>query len=114
MMNVEEALIELGDRPLYKSPYSRVMNVVLKALIPGEGIVTSTRTGQELLAEIYQIKDLELQEKILQKNIGTIRNNDAYKSAILSLSSLIAMGVIVLTLLELSGIRISKILATVF
>jgi hypothetical protein len=103
MMNVEEALIDLGDKPLYKSTYSKVLKAMLNALIPTDTTITMNHTGQELLTEVYQISDPELQEKILEKSVGSVRNSDMYRSSILTLSGMIGLGVIVLTLMELTG-----------
>ena len=102
-MNVEEALIDLGDQPLHKSDYSKVLRAMLNALVPTDKTYTVNHTGQELLADIYQINDRELQERILQKQVGSVRNSDTYRSAVLTLSGLIGVGVILLTLLELTG-----------
>lgn len=109
-MNVEEALIDLGDRPLQKSPYSKVLKAMLNALIPTEEKVTLDRTGQDILTDIYSLQDDELREKILQKSVGSVRDNDVYRSTLLVVSGLIGLGVIVTTFLEVSGYDIISLI----
>jgi len=100
MMRVEEALIELGEHPLHRSSYSNVLIAILNAYLPQRVRVTLNNTGQHVLTVIYQLSDETLQEKILQKKLGTVRNKDAYRTSVLWLSGLLSMGVVLYAVIE--------------
>lgn len=105
-MNVEEALIDLGDKPLHKSRYSRVLKAMLTALVPTDQEISMNHTGDELLTMIYKTNGVSLQDKILQKQVGTMRNSDTYRSTVLSASVLIGVSVVLIALFEMNGISI--------
>lgn len=100
-MNVEEALIEVADRPLRCSPYSGVLIVVLRALLPAGESITGEITGQQVLTDIYNLSDADLQERILSRELGTVRNRDAYRTTLLSVSGIIGLVAVVITGMEI-------------
>lgn len=100
-MKIEAILIELGDRPLRKSAYSKVLGAVLNAYLPGDSPVNDTMNGQELLAKIYQLNDVELQEKILEKQLGAVRNTDMYRNVVLIFAVIVGMTTVLIAMTEI-------------
>lgn len=122
-MRLEEALIDVGAKPLYKSPYSKILNAMLNAYLPGDNPVNEDMTGHQLLSEIYQLKNAELQEKILNKKLGHLRTTDAYRSSLLGFSTFAGIGVVVIALAEVAntagyisvgGIEVLEVLVKTF
>lgn len=100
MIRIEEALIELGPRPLRYSSYSHVLLAVLNAYLPSRVHLEPSVSGQHALTVIYQLKDEALQERILQKQLGSVRNRDSYRTALLLLSGALASGVVLFAVWE--------------
>jgi uncharacterized membrane protein YkgB len=100
-MKVEEVLIDLGDQPLRKSPYSRILHAVLNAYLPGEKPVNLEMDGQELLSLIYQLPDTALQERILEKQVGGVRNSDSYRTSVLIFSGFIGFIAVTVAITEI-------------
>jgi len=90
-MNVEQALIELGESPLKESPYSNTILVIANAFLPDDGTVTAQTTGRALLTKIYRLKDENVQERILARELNPIRSRDSYRTAMLAAASVIGV-----------------------
>lgn len=99
-MTIEDILIELGDRPLQKSPYSKVVFAIVNALLPTGKAITLTMQGHEILSLIYQLPDTALGEKILSRKVGTLRDTDHYRTLVLFFSALIGFITVTVALLE--------------
>lgn len=99
-MTIEDILIELGDRPLQKSPYSKVVFAIVNALLPTGKAITPTMQGHEILSLIYQLPDTALGEKILSRKVGTLRDTDHYRTLVLFFSGLIGSITVMVALLE--------------
>lgn len=84
MMTIEEVLVDLGERRLGSSPYSRVAMAVLNALLPKDQLVTLDTSAVDILTSIYSIQDEALQERILSKRVSKVRNSDTYRTVILT------------------------------
>lgn len=100
-MIVEEALIELGDKALSKSPYSKTLHAMLNAYLPGEGTVTYEMDGHDLLAMIYMLPDETLQSKILTKPLAKVRCADAYRNIVLTVAFGFGMATVGLAFTEM-------------
>lgn len=100
-MNVEAALIELGDNPLRRSPYSNTLLLVLNAYLPGNNIVSRETSGQETLSLIYQLPDTALQERLLEREVGQVRGRDSYRTALLVISGLMGVSGVALAITEI-------------
>lgn len=100
MIQIEEELIELGPRPLRNSSYSTVLLAVLNAYLPTRLHLKPETSGQQALTAIYQLHDETLQERILSKRVGSVRNLDSYRTALLVLSGLLTSGVVLFAIWE--------------
>lgn len=101
-MNVEEVLIELGDAPLKKSNYSKVLVAFINAMVARETPFTAQSLGHEVLSYIYRHPDPKVQEKILGKRLGAVRDSDPYRSSVLVFSGIIGFIVVTVALVEIS------------
>jgi len=100
-MNVEAALIELGDKPLRRSPYSSTLLLVLNAYLPGNNSVSRETTGQEVLSLVYQLPDTSLQERLLEREVGQVRGRDSYRTVLLAVSGLMGIFGVALAVAEI-------------
>lgn len=116
-MNVEAALIELGEKPLRRSPYSSTLLLILNAYLPGDNPVSPESTGQEILSKVYQLPDTKLQERLMERPLGEVRGRDSYRTVLLVLSGFMGIIGIALAISEivspqgtLSGDALNKII----
>ncbi len=98
-MTLEEALIELGDQPLAKSPYSTAIKAVINATVndPAKAVNLSS-TGGAVLTTVYQLADVNARDTLLSKDLGKVRDKDYYRLTILALAVMIAFIAITLAL----------------
>lgn len=101
-MTIEEALIDLGDRPLSKSPYQRVIIAIANTYLTRSQMITRDTQGDEALSRIYQFVADEQREELLGKSMGHVRNRDSYKPIVLAAAGLIGAAMIVLALVTMS------------
>jgi hypothetical protein len=100
-MTLEEALIDLGDRPLIKSPYSKTILAVVNATVGHKNaVITLDSPGHSILGTVYQIADTAKQEKLLAKPLGVVRGTDRYRNFVLAFSTVIACIAILLATAE--------------
>lgn len=91
-MNIEEALIDLGDQPLSKSPYAKTVMTLTNSLLMASGqTITLDMPGHQVLSLIYQHTDSTLQSRILHRELRAIRSTDRYRHLILGFSIVIAV-----------------------
>jgi len=90
-MNVEQALIELGESPLKESPYSNTILVIANAFLPDGVTVTAQTTGRALLTRIYRLKDDNVRERILARELNPIRSRDSYRTVMLAAAGVIGV-----------------------
>jgi len=103
-MTLEEALIDVGDKPLVKSPYSKAIKAVINASLNDPAIaVNLNQTGAAVLTQMYQLPNSVLRGQILDKPLGGVRNKDSYRTAVLAMSAFIAVIAMTLTLAMLLG-----------
>ncbi len=100
-MNVEDALIELGDQPLRRSPYSSTLLMVLNAYLPGDQPISREVTGQEILSKVYQLPDVQLQERLMEREVGQLRGRDSYRTVLLVFSGVLGVLGIILAIAEI-------------
>lgn len=104
-MNIEEILIRLGDKPLAKSPYSRVALAMINAKLEGRDQITLDMEGHEILSMIYHQEDNALVDDLLARRVGRVRNADTYRLLILFFSGLLGLVTVVMAFLEISTQR---------
>lgn len=98
-MTLEEALIDLGDNPLVKSPYSAAIRAIVNATLNDPAkIITPSSTGGDVLTLVYQVADIGIRDQLLNKNLATVRDKDYYRLALLGMAILIAVITIALVL----------------
>lgn len=102
-MNVETALIEVGDKPLSQCPYSSRLMTIFHLVKDKDVIITKETTGQEALTTLYQLSDAGVRERILQMEIGVVRARDGYKTVLLVMSASVAAIGVLLTVAEVTS-----------
>lgn len=102
-MTLEEALIDLGDHPLSKSPFSKTIRAIVVGLMGQKQVaVTMDMTGISVLGMVYEMTDQVKQEQILKKELGAIRSTDRYRTVVVGFSFVIAMLAIMLATAEVT------------
>ena len=103
-VRLEDALIEIGDQPIARSPFSKSIQAVVNASInDAQFTINTNQTGGAVLTLLYQYPNKTLSEAILNKNLGNVRDKDYYRFLILGLSLLLASIAIALTIAVLTG-----------
>lgn len=91
-MNLEEALINMGDQPLSSSPYFKTIQAVINSLISNpDQQVTPDMPGHRVLGMVYQHPDASLQTRILTRQLGVVRGTDRYRHLVLGFSSILGL-----------------------
>lgn len=99
-MTLEEALIDLGDDPLSKSPFSKTIRAFVNASLGSDAAapITFDMPGSSVLSTVYQVQDTVKQERMLAKPLGVVRGKDSYKTLMLIIAALLVfIGVTVST-----------------
>lgn len=102
-MTIEDVLIDLADRQLRSSSYSKILHVMLNAFLSGDHPVTYEMSGQDILIQIYRLPDAQRQD-ILNKRLGTIRGSDPYRSVVLVIASVVSLLAVLMALVTVQGI----------
>lgn len=115
-MTLEEALISLGSHPLSKSPYSQVIQSIVKATLGKRGETINKETpGYIVLGMIYKVTNPEKRNSLLMRRLGAVRSSDLYKQVVLGSAALLVFVAIVVSLIEvLSDAPVSGDYADVF
>lgn len=95
-MTLEEALIDLGDDPLSKSPFSKTIRAFVNASLGGvlTTPITLDTPGSSILSAVYQVQDTVKQERALAKSLGVVRGKDSYRTLVVAIAAfLVVIGV---------------------
>jgi hypothetical protein len=95
-MTLEEALIDLGDDPLSKSPFSKTIRAFVNASLGGvlTAPITLDTPGSSILSAVYQVQDTVKQERTLAKALGVVRGKDSYRTLVVAIAVfLVVIGV---------------------
>jgi hypothetical protein len=99
-MTLEEALIDLGDEPLSKSPFSKTIRAFVNATLGGDTPITLDMPGSTVLSQVYQCPDQVKQDRMLNKSLGAVRGKDSYQTAILVLAVPLVVVFVLIALAE--------------
>lgn len=92
-MTLEEALIDLGDDPLSRSPFSKTIRAFVNASL-GSVIatpITFDMPGSSILSVVYQVQDTAKQERMLAKPLGVVRGKDSYRTLVVAIASFLVI-----------------------
>lgn len=102
-MTIEEALMDLAERDLRSSAYSRILHAILNAYLPGDKPVTFEMTGQDILILVYRLPESQRHE-LLSKRLAPVRASDPYRSVVLYISGLVGLLVVLLSFVVIQGV----------
>lgn len=108
-MIVENALLDLGNRPLRKSSFSMVIVAVVNSYLERYQIdpIDSDTTGDVALSRIYRL-DQTVQKEVLERKVGVVRDRDTYRMTLMYASGIIALIVVVIAIIEIMNVGTDK------
>lgn len=106
---VEDALLDLGNRPLRKSSFSMVIVAVVNSYLTRYQIdeVDIDTPADVTLSRIYQL-DQTTQRDVLDRKVGVVRDRDTYRMTLMYASGIIAMIVVVIAIIEIMNVGTDK------
>ncbi len=104
-MKIEEVLIELGEKPLYKCAYSKLLIAVINSQLSANSQVTKDDTGYDIIGAIYTIRDEGIRDRLLQKEVHTVRERDSYKQTLVIASVIVGCIIVSTTMIDIIALQ---------
>lgn len=108
-MIVENALLDLGNRPLRRSSFSIVIVAVVNSYLERYQIdpIDVETPGDVALSRIYRL-DQTVQQEVLERKVGVVRDRDTYRMTLMFASGIIALIVVVIAIVEIAHVGTDK------
>lgn len=104
-MIVNDALIQLGENPVKRSPFSSVIVAMVNSYLKKSAIepITSNTRADHVIARIWELPT-DTRLELMEQKVGVMRDRDTYRLTLTLVSVVIVVFVVLVGVVEILSV----------